>query len=901
MSTASIPPWSSVAGAATGEALAPPPSAASVQTPQAQASRLQSLLESARDGVVAMDQQGLVTDWNPAAEQFLGWRRDEAIGRRLSELIVPPEHRVAHETGLRRYLATRQPRVVGRVIEVEALRRDGTRLLIELSIWCFDVDGQPHFGAFLRDASESQDVKDALRRSDERYRTVVEHLGEGLVVIQDNRVVFANARAAEILHMSVDELVGRNYLDRIHPDDRAASAQRQASRLAGGGEEVPELQEMRYLLPDGSVRWMEVHVTVTPWDGAPASMAFFSDITERRAVSEALHRSEQRYRAVIEHVGDGMVVVQDGRIVFANTRATEIAEMPLEQMISTGYLERVHPDDHALLEDRQRRRLAGETVPDRYEIRLRMPDGRVKWIDIGVSVIPWEGGFGTLTFFSDVTPRKVLEERLQRTLEERETILASSIVGIVFLTPEGRFRWANEAMYQMFRVPRENHSVFSVEDMYLSREQYLQVGAEVAASIRAGAVYQTELQMRRLDGSLLWVSLSGKAVRLGDLSQGTVWGMMDITRRKELEASLQRTSSEREAILNSALVGIVFSVGNRLVWANDKFLEMMGHEREAWQNDTERLVSTMDSDWERDKAAVRTELSATGTYSDERQLRHRDGSRFWVQLAGRCVRDRDPDSGVIWTFLDITRRKKAEADIREALERQKELNDLRSRFVSMTSHEFRTPLATILSSTELLKHYGERMEAGERQEILASIESGVHRMTKLLDRVLLLGKADAHMLEFHPRPMDLLTLCHQWVEEAGPLLAGTGCQLSVTLPEGPVAGRFDEKLLRHIFGNLLSNAIKYSPEGGTVRLSVTAGPQRVQFEVEDQGIGIPAEEIPHLFESFHRASNVGNIPGTGLGLAIVRNAVQLHGGGIEVRSAAGRGSTFSVWLPRGEG
>ena len=121
--------------------------------------------------------------------------------------------------------------------------------------------------------------------------------------------------------------------------------------------------------------------------------------------------------------------------------------------------------------------------------------------------------------------------------------------------------------------------------------------------------------------------------------------------------------------------------------------------------------------------------------------------------------------------------------------------------------------------------------------------------------------------------------------------------LSLDLALGDPQVLADEKLLRHIFGNLLSNALKYSPDGGTVRFSIHARDGGAKFEVTDQGIGIPEEELPHLFSSFHRASNVGDIAGTGLGLAIVKNAVDKHGGRISVTSARGQGTCFSVWLP----
>jgi signal transduction histidine kinase len=267
-----------------------------------------------------------------------------------------------------------------------------------------------------------------------------------------------------------------------------------------------------------------------------------------------------------------------------------------------------------------------------------------------------------------------------------------------------------------------------------------------------------------------------------------------------------------------------------------------------------------------------------------------------VELGGSCIRDAEPDSGVIWTFLDITGRKKSEAEIREALEQQRALNELRSRFVSMTSHEFRTPLAAIMSAEELLRHYGDRLPKTERDEILDSIATGVQRMSRMMDRVLLLGKADAGMLDFVPQRIQLAPLCKQFVDEARAQQPEDRSEVKLSIDDG-AEGTYDEKLLRHIFSNLLSNALKYSPGGGEVRFDVRREQTATVFEVSDRGIGIPPEEIAHLFESFHRASNVGAIQGTGLGLAIVKNAVEMHGGAIEVKSKLGEGTTFRVRLP----
>lgn len=486
--------------------------------------------------------------------------------------------------------------------------------------------------------------------------------------------------------------------------------------------------------------------------------------------------------------------------------------------------------------------------------------------------------------------------KLQTVLEEREIVLENSIVGICFLTADGRLRWANRAMMEIFGAGPGQ--VTSMEPFYLSREDYLQVGREVAEAVARGEVYEREMQVKRFDGRRIWILLSGKAVSPNDLAQGTVWVITDITRRKELEVELQRTMSEREAILNNAVVGIVLSVKRRHEWVNEKFAQMLGYPRQVLTGMGSDYLHPDTESWQRFGVEARAALIERDTYNCEMQLKRRNGELFWVEMGGSCVRPRDPDSGVIWTFLDITRRKQSEAGMREALEQQRALNELRSRFVAMTSHEFRTPLAGILSAVELLQHYGERLPPEERRETLEGIGTAVQRMRRMLDRVLLLGRADAQMLEYRPGRVDLRVLCARMVDEAQLQHPEGGSRVVCDVDPDLAPGLYDEKLLRHIFVNLLSNAIKYSPGGGEVRFEVRREGEDVVFRVRDQGIGIPAAELPHLFESFHRASNVGDIQGTGLGLAIAKNAVDMHDGTIEVESVVGQGTTFTVTLPR---
>ncbi len=251
---------------------------------------------------------------------------------------------------------------------------------------------------------------------------------------------------------------------------------------------------------------------------------------------------------------------------------------------------------------------------------------------------------------------------------------------------------------------------------------------------------------------------------------------------------------------------------------------------------------------------------------------------------------------VMAIMRDITKRKIAEAELHKALEREKELNELKSRFISMASHEFRTPLTTILGSAELLKHYSYKWSSEKKLVHFERIHSNVQHLVELLNDVLLIGQVEAGKLQFNPERLDVVQFCSTLVEELQ-LSAGSEHTITFTCQFPKLEGYLDEKLLRHILSNLLSNAIKYSPTSSTVNFELVCQNDLAVFHIQDSGIGIPLEDRQHLFESFHRAKNVGNIPGTGLGLSIVKRSVDLHGGNITVNSEVGVGTTFTVTIP----
>jgi PAS domain S-box-containing protein len=490
--------------------------------------------------------------------------------------------------------------------------------------------------------------------------------------------------------------------------------------------------------------------------------------------------------------------------------------------------------------------------------------------------------------------RRELLDELSRSEEKYRRVVENASEAIV-VAQDGYIRYANPQTARL--------SGFAPGDLlakpfldFVHPGDRARVRDNYAKRLRGEAAdssYEFRIQDRQ--GRLRWLHINA-VVFDWEGRPATLNFLTDITAMRELQDDLKRSLAERDVILKSALVGISFAVNRRHVWVNDTFARMLGYEAHELMG-KESIVHFPDrKSWEAFGAEAYPVLASGRPFLAERPMKRRDGSLFWCQVSGNAVDPDDPSKGSIWTNVDVTERRRAEEEIRRALEKEKELSELKSRFVAMTSHEFRTPLATILSSAELLENYGARLPAEERQELFQSIRAGVERMTRMLDNVLVIGRAEAQMLEFKPAPTDLAAFCEGLAGEMR-LAAGNDHPLDYAYEGagGPVD--VDERLLRHVLVNLISNAIKYSPHGGPVRFRVRVENGTAAFEVLDHGIGIPPEDQPRLFETFHRARNVGNISGTGLGLAIVKKSLELHGGSIRFESAPGKGTRFEVTIP----
>ena len=286
-----------------------------------------------------------------------------------------------------------------------------------------------------------------------------------------------------------------------------------------------------------------------------------------------------------------------------------------------------------------------------------------------------------------------------------------------------------------------------------------------------------------------------------------------------------------------------------------------------------------------------------GRYESLGWRRRKDGSVFYADvLFTPLYDDRGHLEGFAKITRDITDQKRAEEDIQRSLQREQELNEMKSRFVSLASHEFKTPLSVILSSASLIGKYQAPEDVDKRNRHLQRIKSNVGNLRQILNDFLSVDQLEKGIIRNSPSVLDLPAFLKETLQNMTEACK-TGQQFELSIRGTERKEILDAQLLGNILNNLLSNAIKYSGEQSIIRVFLDFGPDFLRFTVKDQGIGIPAAEQPHLFEEFFRASNAHSVSGTGLGLSIVRKYIDLMGGTVAFSSAPGEGTEFIITLP----
>jgi len=533
-------------------------------------------------------------------------------------------------------------------------------------------------------------------------------------------------------------------------------------------------------------------------------------------------------------------------------------------------------------------------------------------------------------------------ERLEMRLE---TLLNRLNVGVFRSTLDGYLLEGNAAFLRLLAVSSlQEAQTLDLPELLWQADVELQ-----------GSVSEREVQLRRADGNRLWILLN-QTISTTEAEPVLEGLIEDISDRKRAEETLQRANEELESRVaertqelrqaNEQLLkeirereqaqevlreseeryrqlvelcpeAIFIQCDEQFVFINSATVKLYGAtNREELLGKS--VLDVVHPDYqELVKEQIRELREGQPVELIEQKAVRFDGTVIDVEVAAApFIYQEKPAAQVV--VRDISDRKKAEAELRKALETERELSSLKSRIITTISHEYRTPLTTILSSAELLESYGEKVTQERKLIHLRRIQNSSKHLTDLVSDVLFISQAEADKLKFNPAPLNLEQFCKELVEEirsasqnqrrANKITESSDGQGS---SERAIPGELitftsqgncsnlclDERLIRQSLTNLLSNAIKYSPQESTVRFDLECRESVAVFSIQDKGIGIPAEDLPKLFESFHRASNVGTIPGTGLGLAIVKKCVDLHGGQITVDSVLSVGTTFVVTLP----
>ena len=868
-----------------------------------------AILDGANYSIISTTREGIIKTVNASTQHWLGYTAQELIGQ-TPTLFHDAAELVKYAGELSQEMGTNiEPGFVvlvtkarcGQVDEREwtYIRSDGSRFPVMLSVTALhdSYDNITGFISIAKDISDRIRVQEALQKSEQKLAM---HFQQTPVAVVEWDLSFEitnwNRAAENIFGYRAEEAIGRHAAGLLVPQSTRSDVNRVLTELlsqVGGTHNINE-----NITKNGKTiicEWFNTPLIDSQGDVVGvASIA--QDISDRFLAQKALHDSEQKYRSVVDNVKEVIFQTDNtGLWTFLNPAWTEITEFSVNESLDTDFLEYIHPSDRQ--QNLKSFQLLIHQQQDycRYETRYLTKYGGYRWIEVYACLNLDDKGniLGTSGTLQDITEHKQAAAALRESERLFKAVFDQAFQFIGLLTCDGIVLEVNQTSLNFGDVTlREVVGQHFWQISWWRHSPVAQVQLKNAiyqAQVGNFVRYEVDVVGRNttitIDFSIKPITdENGKVFML--LLEGR-----DITERKQTEEALRSSLATNRALIN-ALPDLMFRISANGIFVNFKASkthnvplppeDFLGKSvREVMPTDVAEL--TMNGV---------TQALATGDLQIfECQMLIDDNICHYETRIAVSAKDE-----VMVIVRDITGRKQAEIEIRNALETERHLGELKSRFVTMTSHEFRTPLTTILSSAELIEDFGDVWGKEKKGLHLHRIKANVNHMTQLLEDVMLIGKAEVGKLECDPILLDLVQFCRDLVDEIHPSSI-SNCHIAFVSQTNVLDAYLDEKLLRHILGNLISNAVKYSPQGGIINFQLDCQQQEVNFQIQDRGIGIPINEQERLFSSFYRASNVGNISGTGLGLAIVKKAVDLHQGKITVTSEVGVGTTFLVSLP----
>lgn len=479
-------------------------------------------------------------------------------------------------------------------------------------------------------------------------------------------------------------------------------------------------------------------------------------------------------------------------------------------------------------------------------------------------------------------------------IKNQEIAIEASPVGIAVLNELGEYTYLNDAHVKMYGFENASELLGKTWRIFYEEDEVQRIENEIFPLLIQNGRWTGETTgLMPPVGKKIHTDLSLSLLSDG----GLVCICRDVTEKKESDLANQRMAVVASKTSNFV---IICNANGEIEWVNDAFLMQSGYTIEEVLG---KLPSDLLDGPETDQDVVQTLKDFTRMqipFTGEKLSYMKDGSKVWQYLNVTPVFD---DKGLLknWVSVEtnISLLKEAENRIREALEKEQQLGMMKSKFVSMASHEFRTPLAGIVTSVELVRLLLEKSGIVRDDRIsfhLSKAMSEVERLTHLMDNVLLLGKIDSGKVILNIVEVPVNQFINEFISEFSLLWPGRNILLQHDTLD--VFASFDTRIMRHILSNLVGNALKFSADDTDVSIRLYSESETFCIEIKDRGVGIPEEDQSQLFQHFFRASNTGQVEGSGMGLVIVKQFVELHNGRIRIQSSRNNGCIVTVCLPK---
>ncbi len=733
-----------------------------------------------------------------------------------------------------------------------------------------------------------------LRASEERLRALIDNSFDVTLVLNaDGTAKYLSPSGVRLFGEVTGSPTGRSIASFVHPEDlpRILEAHREVLQETGRSRGV---SRYRVLTRDGTVRYAEaIGTNCLDVPGVEGVVVNLRDITERELAQQELERSELLHRRMNEFATSLSPLHTEEDILWEITR----------QCISVlGFADCV-----IYLLDESRGTLAQKAAFGPKNPREREIIAPIE-IPVGRGIVGCVARTGMAEIIEDTSrdPRYIVDDQCRFSEIAVPILSEGRVLGVIDSEHPQRAFFTKEHLTVLTSIASlcANKLVRARAEQRL-RESHEDLERHIAA--RTGELVTANARLT------LEIADRARAEKV----QQALYSISEAIHRVDDLPSLYRRIHE--------IIGMLMPAGNLYIALYDPTTEMVSFPyhcdemdpppspRKGRRGMTEYVLRTGRSALaDLDEIA---RLKAAGEYIQSGAPAKiwlgvplsRGGYPFGVMAVQDHHNPRvygQEEMQILSFIADQTalaiERKRAQDDLRVALQAEKELNQLKGSFVSMVSHEFRTPLGVILSSSNILDNYLDRLSPEKRAAQLRAIRKSVHRMNDLIEDVLLLGKFDAGALGCQPVPLDLVSFCQHAAKEIESATGRDGAIL-FTPTDISTGATADEGLLQHILANLLGNSVKYSPPDQSVEFRVIRRGPDAEFVIRDRGCGIPTADQARLFTAFYRGSNVGHKPGSGLGLVIAKRCVDLHCGTIRCDSEPGRGTTFTVTLPLFDG